>query len=595
MIRMIQSALVRLALWIRYSNHRNMDCGTRLQRYFFIGSLLILGQSTRGFADQYNDLYESIFRYRDRQMTPDEIKDTLQQLQNWDRGTLRWSSHKEAQDMQARQDDVSFWLGAAELDSSRCNLDTFRDIRARLQRTQYVADRADQGRIQHPSKTRVLNLAIYSQKLISDWVSFCSPQIKVLYDHLQEATEHEYEDLDDLTKNIHDTDRLNPYEIGERVGKFIIDKSNQATLIELSHSLNDIHLSQEIYQRYTPCTRALRVIEMHKGLHEMLTKTRQFRLKSYVYASSRTVNGEDNIKNWMDKVAICAFIKESRLVFRVAIEYMVETDKMIATFAGGSRNFVVDNENRYNSIFRYSTEELSFPYMKALLAVLNSQRTGLLIYDSRRTDVSFWLEAAADDITKCNGEDDEVLRLNLDFDRSRAEEVETVNRPVVTRRILNLETYVYVVRSKRLRYCEHNIGVFFAHKLGRWRKNHSDLRALVEGYHHNEKLDAKEMGRRVADLIVRKEPELDLNLVRDDVDKIKELYMLNSICVSLLGMVHKSRYFGFYGLLIAPRNYQRMNSSLKSSVDMISACNFIEQSQEVFEHAAKWLPLMTGG
>lgn len=559
----------------------------RLERFIVLAALLISGRSTLGAADQYNDLYNSIFRYSNRQMAPDEIKAALQQLQDWVSSTPQWCSRQDTQTMEARKEAISFWLKAAELDTSRCNEDIFRDMRSQLQSSQYKAERWAQL-VPNPSKSRVLNLAIYSQKLVSEWVSFCSPLIKILYDHLQEATEHQYQDLDYLTRGVRDTNRLSPYQLGERVGHFIIRKSNQTTLTELSQSLDDVYLLRDIYQRYTPCANVLRVSEFHKRLIGMLTKTRQFRLRSFIYESSRTPNGEDNIKNWLDKVAICAFIDHTRIVFRVAIESIVEADAMIVTLAGGWTRSIADNDDRYSLIFRHSADGVSYPYIKATLAILNSDRTGLLLHDLRRTDVAFWLEAAADHVSKCSGEDDEVLRLNLDFDRSRAEEAAMENPPVVARRIFNLETYVEVIRAKRLKYCEHNVGVFFLNKLERWRKN-ADLRALTNGYNHSEPLNPKEMGRRVASLILKKEPGLDVNLLRGDIDRIKALYVANSTCVDLLSLVRAGRYIKFYGLLIAPGNYQRTKKSLRICVDIISACRFIELSDEVFEHAAQWL------
>lgn len=504
-----------------------------------------------------------------------------------------WGLRKDKQTMDAKKQEVAFWLKAAEFDVSRCNEEVFKDMRSRLQRTQCVADRMRKEHPQEP-EPKVLNLAVYSQKLAAEWIEFCSPLIKVFYDHLEEATRHNYKPLYAMTDGIHDIDRLSPFEVGKRVGAFIVSVSNQTTLNDLGRSLDNVDIFKDVYRRYTPCAGVLAVAQYHKGWYEMLTKSRYFKLKSYIYPSTRTSDRVDTIKNWLDRVAICAFIEESQQVFTSAVEYMVETESMIETFAGGRRANREANEYRYNSIFRYGAGEMSYAYIKAALAVLNSDKTGFLIYDTRRTDVSFWLEAALDDISKCTGDDDYVLRLNLEFDQARAQEAAGGrNLTAFADRVFNLGHYVHSIRSKRLKYCDHYIGAYFSNKLLRWRKNSPDLQALVDGFYHLQPFDINEMAKRVAELVKRKEPEFGKRISSSDSHRVRGLYFKHSFCVELMAMVRGGRYIKYYGLLTAPGNYQKVNADLRRCVDIISACIFIEKEPNVFKHAAQLLPLMT--
>lgn len=561
-----------------------------------IALLVIFGRSIQVNADKYDDLFDSIFHFGTHEMSVEEIREALNILYTRIQESSDASTSIGIYSTDPRKVEISFWKNADEINMSKCNQQDFRILEAQFQRSISISEKSRSSSDPSVPDATVLNLKTYYKEVLGKWVSFCSRQMPIFYEDLQRSTENQFTDILDLSDGVWHTARLSPYEIGRRVGNFILKKAEDDIIMQLGVSLDDLALFKQVYDHYTPCTSILNAVQRHQEFYDLLTNTRHFRLKEYRFPTSRMTDGEDNMQNWINRITVCLFIEESPEVLELAVDTMVQRERMVLAIyeATHSRDRGVFNNERFNWIFRYSPTPMTFIQVKSTLAILNFRKTGLRQHDYRRNAVCFWLNAASHHVSRCNDEDDQILRLNLEYDKARANEAELTEQPFQRGSFLNLETFVQEVRWQRLQYCEFSIGLIFVSRIEKWRnanRKGCDLRALTEGLFHLEPMNPNVVGKRVADLIIRKSHNGSLARLQQsllDTGWIMKQYDRHTPCHGLMTIV--DRYRSFYGLATAPGLYEHTRPSLRHWIDKISVCAFIEQhAEQVFNAAALYL------
>lgn len=565
---------------------------TRLLSHLSVALLIIIDKS---IADETEELYNSIFLFGTDQLSISEIEDALHQLYSLDPypSIPRIGDDMTPEDI--KKVDICFWFRSAEMEESKCTFHHVKLLRANFQR---LKSRAERWKQQRRATGNVYNLDKYYNHVLSETISYCSKQIPFLLQELEESTENSYHDLIVLTKEIKDEfGRMNPYEIGDQVGEFILNKSDHATIVQLSQSLNNTGFIKQTYEHLSPCTDVLSVLDRHRGLFELITKMRQFRLRNFVFTSTRTASGKDNMENWASRVSVCAFIRETDSVFESVVEYIAQKEHILDLIAGTmmrpEEGRVHTYDECYNAVFRYGRRKLMYPYILAALRVLDSPTIGLPAQDPRRQEASFWLDAAVNSESKCHADDDQSLRLNLISATTRALGAVRGHR-IARGNNLNLENYVKIIRAKRFTYCEFTIGPYLVNRLNRFEKDrHADVQSLFSGYWRTFVMNPDELGKRIAKLIhVRMNRPTFEELVQSlsvmmDISLVKNMYYNYTPCIGLLQLAEE--YNRYVSLLTVPGNYQKLNFKMKSWLDKVSLCKFIDETEQVFVRAAQHL------
>lgn len=574
-----------------------MDNHARAPYYLLFALLLVLGLPAGSSADRYDELFEAVFHFGNTPMSIAEIKNAMDHLYAWIQQAPNASTSTGLYSKDPRKVEIAFWKNAAEPDMSRCNYADFRILEAQFQRSKYMSEKLRASRTPNQRGNRVLNLEIYYQEILQEWVQLCSQQMPLIYYKLQQATMNNFEDVIALTSSIWHTVRMSPYEIGRRVGDLLLVKATDEEVTLMGRSVDDLALVKRVYDRYTPCVPILRVVHEHKGFFELLMKSKHFQLKDYVYPSIKSSDGQDDMKKWVDRISVCSFIEETGHVIELAADTMIQRERMVRAIFDDSNNNDrgLFNNERYNRIFRYSATPMSFLQVKSTLAILNFRKTGLRPQDDRRNAVCFWLQAATHHTSKCNNDDDEIIRLNLEYDKARADEAELTEPPFERGNLFNLESFVQEVRMQRLRYCEFSIGLFFVNRVEKWRnanKKGFDLRALTEGLIYSQPMVPEILGKRVADMIIRRSHHQGnyerIGSSLNDVNWIVRQYRRLTPCHGL--MLIAERYERFYRLATAPGLYEHTKPSLRHWLDKITVCRSIEeQADQVFMAAAAYL------
>lgn len=246
-----------------------------------------------------------------------------------------------------------------------------------------------------------------------------------------------------------------------------------------------------------------------------------------------------------------------------------------------------EHDDLYNSVFRFSRNQMSFAQVTNALFRLKSVSHGLGIDDPRREGVQYWVDTADNAESKCTRDYDERVLLNLQHYRFVAEEERRAEPQESRGQNFNLETYVLHVRAERLIFCEYKIGIPFMSEL---RESTKDslvvLSDLTEHYMQSEKDHV--LGRRVGEMLYKKLDQVcfaQLIQSLDDLDFIKELYELHSPCEGVLKIADK--YKDYCGLLSV--SYKQSRRGLRDWMDKIEVCSYIEQNEQVFGIAAEVL------
>lgn len=547
----------------------------------YVVLILLICLSLAATGDRYDHLYNSVFRFSSHPLSLDEMKNIIDQLDHW--------ANTKGQD-DPRVPEVAFWQRSFELNLERCNFSEFKTFRSRIQKARFLANkvRAEQG---SPASDTILNLETYYQSALKKLMSFCSALIPGLYYHLQESTKNVFKDVVELTTDIRHYSRMSPYRIGENVARLMLKKSSRADRVQLGRSLGDMDLVREIYEKHSPCSRLIRAAESHEGFFDLVAKARYYPLKSLSFPCPRTETGYDNMKNCVDRVEVCKYISKHRQVLEIALDHIVAGEKMVTALAKVTTDLGLSHDDRYDSVFRYSSTQMNYYEVKGVLSVLDSHLEGLAESDPRRTEVSFWLTAALHHRIKCAKDDDDILRLNLEFDKIRADEAGPVNKSSAL--VFNLETFVEGIRARRLEFCEDNVGAFFINKLDKAKTNRAmDIKKLTADVHHPDQMDVYLLGQRVAELIKRRDPNLETGQSLLSTVQIGRLYKQYSPCPAILRSLQMRLYSNFYDLATTSENYDRASKELKEWIDVIYVCRFIErESEQVFENAASFLYL----
>lgn len=521
--------------------------------FFSALMLLSLGQSLVD-ADTNDHLYKSVFRYSSKKRSLSYIIDALISMNS----TLDGLSM-----IDPRRAQVSFWLDATENDESKCSKRQDQQLLSMLQQDRLIAE-------QERKKGRLFNLETYVEYVRTRTLVYCAYTIGAAFvREIDGASERSGDDLFDLQPD-QVPEHLEFHELGVRVGHIILRRLNQTGLIELSRSLGNTNTIRELYQHYSPCSEILRILERYKDYYGLLT------------VSGNYEKSDSGLKSAIDKISVCKFIRRhNQLVFEATADYLHSTLRNRLSSSVRAQN----NDDRYDSIFKFRPQQRTVAYIRMALTELDSYRSGLTTGDPRREEVSFWIEAARHDDSKCNIEDDEYMETHLERVRSRAIRFQRMEDYQAS--VFNLETYFESIRSDRLLYCESRFAVSFINKLTQLNKSsYIDICALSRGLVHSSQKDAQLLGRRVGELILRRSSREEERELRQSCSPefIKHLYVKYSPCTGLLECA--GEYEGYLSLISAPRNYLKVRPVLRNWIDKISVCKFVDQSEQVFATAA---------
>lgn len=510
-------------------------------------------------GDLKESIYNSVFRFSRLKMTPLYVTDVLSRLDAIETGF----SLDDPRKMQ-----VFFWKAAATDTESKCTREDDEQMLARLEQDRSIAE---EEKRRTNSRNKYFNLEYYVEDLRSNRFIYCQNTVGNSFIRaLNIAVAGDGADLNHLTVRMSagysDANRL-----GERIGQLISRKSDQRSFIQLLEWWDDIDYVKKNYELYSPCAGVMKTVQEYEGYYGLVTLPgNHWKCKL-------------ELREWLDRIAVCKFIDQSSEVFERTAHYLHDTDRFNKRKADSPQRAII-NDDRYNSIFRFSQAKLSASYVTVALSLLESYRWGLAAGDPRRAEVSFWVDAARQDESKCRLEFDEAIRSQLERERSKASRVRRSGSH--RREELNLESYVEYVRSEQLLYCESRFGAPFLNALTELSKsNFVDICLLTTGYTNASTVDVEELGKRVARLVSNdsgREPSRSVDPVL-----IRGQYSRHSPCVGLLEIAR--RYEGYYGLMTAPDNYQRVRPVLRNWIDKISVCRLIDESDEVFQVAAEYL------
>lgn len=494
-------------------------------------------------ADPQDDEYSLIFRYGHHRRTPTQVENILKRLQSYETG-LDFDD--------PRRTEVRFWLEAARKDVSKCNRLDYDMLTTRLGQDKSIAEarRTEGG---------VFNLEKYAKYIRQQRLVYCQKKFKqamlgsaVLTPVLNSVT------LSDLTKDYAHSDKKDANELGKRVAELLLRLYLGQTLELSNQTVSGTELIRKHYERHAFCTIVLDCLKPVRGMFEFLTISENY----------QCIRKE--VKSLVDKVSVCLFIEETEQVFGYAAEIVYKEKRMM---------------DLYDPVFRFSSRQLSVPDIYIALFELESYRTGLATDDPRRTEVSFWIDAARHDESKCDSQHDAILRSH--FEEARARAMNDGKRGDV----FNLEYYFNDVILERLLYCDSTFGVPLITELTQQfnQRNYGRLFELTKSYRHTDTVDAHKVGERIGDMILRNSIRTNFDALRGSLDdnKVAELYRRHSPCVDLLDIAAK--YERYYSLIVAPENYLHVRPSIKNWVDKISVCRFIDQSKQVFEYASRYL------
>lgn len=239
------------------------------------------------------------------------------------------------------------------------------------------------------------------------------------------------------------------------------------------------------------------------------------------------------------------------------------------------------NDELYNSIFRFGKEKMTELEVRMGLIQLNSYSSGLAWNDPRRAAVSYWLDAAINQDSKCSGKADELLRNQLHDAELNAGVQRAKN--LSNDEIFNLETYANGIRVERLLYCESTIGRQFNQELKMWLTDKRKALSNLVKFNGYGQIRMEVIARRVAELIADNldtATSLALSCKLDHYELISRHYEQFSPCIGLLRIV--DHYKDYYNLLIAPGNYQHLSPLMKVRVDEVSVCSYIQETPQLY-------------
>lgn len=185
----------------------------------------------------------------------------------------------------------------------------------------------------------------------------------------------------------------------------------------------------------------------------------------------------------------------------------------------------IDNSGElYHAVFLFSNSILSYDGIVGAMYELVHGQDALGVDDPRRAEVSYWIEAKVNDVSKCTIEAHQDMMARLEGDRVKAEEARRASYPNNSGSRFNLEYYVNVVRSKRFMYCQNTVGYSFSRSFDEATlSERKDLDDLTE---HNDWLsdkNPKKLGKRVARFLHRKMDHDSFMQLSESADSVKHL------------------------------------------------------------------------
>lgn len=522
-------------------------------------------------ADFIDELYNLIFQFSSDSISVEDVRSGLRIL---------ISNRTGLPATDPRRLVVNFWIETAQNTESICSRD---EDDLLLSHYQQLKSEAEQARQVGSFVGNVFNLETYLRDVRSTRLVYCLTQLGPTFiQELRETTREDFSELSELTGDSRQIDTKDANTFGRRVVDLILRKSDPTSIALLRQSSEDIDLFMEYYLLYSPCLTLFQVVDKYIDFYELIA------------APEHYLTLARDIRDWLDRISACLFIGESRQVYESAAQLLFQQDHIVSAVAVGTDLEL--NNQRYDSIFRFGTDKMTTSSIKLTLFELCSYRKGLAADDPRRSEISYWIEAGVNDESKCNGQQDAILRSHWDEARRKAIQARQGAQLTRTGEALNLDFYVDDIMQDRLLYCESIFGLPFVSELEGQLKTvdeRSFISDMSRGFHHTSAMDFRKLGERVGDLILENfEPNLESHKPMDS-EQVKELYRKRSACASLIKVAE--RYQAYFSMISVMENYKYLSSSHKEWVDKLSVCMIIDQSGLVFEVAANYLERHVSG
>lgn len=525
---------------------------------YLVALVVIVAQCHWQVAANYNDvLYNSIFRYSSEQMAPRVVGEALDRLASDPQGFPV---------NDPRRYEVHFWRQIRLQDESKCRR-SYDDML--LERLQSATEAAEQSLAlqQYSEQNTILNLETFVMDARIRILLYCEAEVGVPFvKALRDVTKGDhFEQFFDLTVTSRHPERINEHRMGQAVGDVILRLSDDADY-ELISQLFDAELVQQEFKKHSPCEAVLGVVQQYEEYYGLITATGNYQRAWW-----------SDIRRWIDRIRVCQFIDENEEVFEIANEYLLDKDRRPKATRRLSEAQMT-NRDKYNSIFRFSEQQLTLPDVQVTLLALDSYRRGLAIDDTRREDVSFWLRLTLHDESICNRRADDELISHMAHYRARAMEAsasERQHRSEHTDRYLNLEVFFEHVRSERLVFCDTVVGNRLVRELDQLDPaDLEQLQALTVGFRYGQEVDTVELGKRVRAVI-------ESSNSSRDVERSRTAHGQHSPWRAVLDIA--GRYEDYYGLVTSPAVYDALRPPLRSWIDKIWVCKLIEGSPQVLE------------